>query len=146
MFFLIVPDLDYPDVNYRRNSMNNYNYRPGGYEPTYRNTSRYSGNRNSGYGRGRRRLDLEELRKGRGFAVASLVCGFLGLATCYYFGIGAIFGIFGVIFSIISSAQGSRSKMRIGGLVLSIISIVLGAIFGAVWLYMYNTGSIASYY
>ncbi len=125
--------------------MNNNNFRPGGYEPTYRNTSRYSGNRNSGTGR-RRRYDPEEQRKGRGFAITSLICGFLGLATCYYFGIGAIFGIFGVVFSIISSAQGSRSKMRIGGLVLSIISIVLGAIFGAVWLYMYNNGSIVSYY
>ena len=119
--------------------MNNTNYRPRGNRVTNRNSApRSTGTRR------RRRGNSKERSIGIGFAIVSLVCGFLGLASCWFFGIGAVFGIIGVVFFIIASAQGSRSRMRIAGLVLSIISIVIGAVFAVVSIALSNNVGTAA--
>lgn len=112
--------------------MNNNNYRPRGNRVTNRNSTRSTGARR------RRRGNSKERRIGIGFAIVSLVCGFLGLASCWFFGIGTVFGIIGVVFFIIASAQGSRSRMKNAGLVLSIISIVIGAVFAVSYIFIIN--------
>lgn len=112
--------------------MNNNNYRPRGNRVTNRNSTRSTGARR------RRRGNSKERSIGIGFAIVSLVCGFLGLASCWFFGIGTVFGIIGVVFFIIASAQGSRSRMKNAGLVLSIISIVIGAVFAVSYIFMMN--------
>lgn len=100
--------------------MNNYNYQPVDYDFT---------NPNQGPNR-QRDINPEDERFGKGFAIASLVFGLFALILCWAYGIGAIFGIAGIVFSAISAKKGNISGMRRAGLVLSIIGTVIGCIFG----------------
>ena len=57
---------------------------------------------------------------GKGLAIASLVCGIVGL---FFFGI--ILGPLAIVFSVMARKKGFTSGMATAGLVLGIIAVVL---------------------
>lgn len=63
-----------------------------------------------------------------GLGIASLILSILGLLTCCFFGVPAIIlGIVGIVLAIICKHQnGSFPGVAIAGLVLSIISTLIG--------------------
>ena len=72
---------------------------------------------------------MEDPGKNKG--IASLVLGIIGVVSCWYGGFGMIFGIIALILAIMSgnSSQAAglkRSGMATAGLILGIITIVLG--------------------
>ena len=69
---------------------------------------------------------------GNNYAIISLVLGIIGLLTGYWFGLGCILGIVGLIFAVISGNNDQAvglpmSGMCVAGLVMSIIAIINGA-------------------
>lgn len=68
---------------------------------------------------------------GKGLAVASLVLGIIGV-VCWFFGVSSIVsvivGIIGLILAANSKKQGFTGGIRTAGFVLSIISLIGGAI------------------
>lgn len=66
---------------------------------------------------------------GKGFAIASLVCGIISLVCCC-FGFTFIVGVAGVILGIVGmvKAQQGNKTMAIIGFVLSILGMVFGLI------------------
>lgn len=66
--------------------------------------------------------------QGKGLAIASLVLGILGIVCCCI-GVGAIFGLVGLILGIvaINKADSSSKGIAIAGLIVSIIALLLGA-------------------
>ena len=69
---------------------------------------------------------------GKGLAIASLICGIVGLISAWIFGIGTIIGIVAIILAVISGnkSQASgfkRSALAIVGLILGIVAVVSGA-------------------
>ena len=69
---------------------------------------------------------------GKGLAIASLICGIVGLISAWFFGIGAIIGIVAIILAVISGnkSQASgfkRSALAIVGLILGIVAVVSGS-------------------
>lgn len=71
----------------------------------------------------------ENTGNGSGWGVASLVLGILAIVSvcCICCG-NIIIGILGLIFGIISIAKKSGKEMGVAGLILSIISIILGVV------------------
>lgn len=69
---------------------------------------------------------------GKGMGVAALVLGVVGLCTGWFYGVGCICGIIGVVLAVkstnTSQAAGfPTSGLATAGLVCSIIAIVVGA-------------------
>ena len=69
--------------------------------------------------------------RGRGFAIASLVCGILGMLMCcccvYWFNL--ILGILAVVFSVVSARQSKKIRgLAIAGLILGIAGIVIALV------------------
>ena len=65
---------------------------------------------------------------GRGFSIASMVCGIVGVLMCccciYWFNL--ILGILAIVFAIISAKQSKAMRgMAIAGLILGIIAILI---------------------
>lgn len=58
---------------------------------------------------------------GKGMAIASLVCGLVSLLCC-----GGIVAILAVVFGIIAKKKGSTSGMATAGLILGIVTFVIG--------------------
>ena len=65
--------------------------------------------------------------KANGLQVAGLVCGILAICTCCCGIIGVIFGIAGLICSIIGN-KNNKNGVGIAGLVCSIIGLLLGLV------------------
>ena len=77
----------------------------------------------------------EPPKEKNGAAVTSLIMGIIGLVFSCCCGSGLIFGIVGIITAIVSKSKSSTGKlngMAIAGLIMSIISVVLGII-GLIW-------------
>lgn len=64
----------------------------------------------------------EEKKGGKALEICSLVFGILSIVGCCCYG---IFGIVGLVLSIVALATGKKSGLSIAGLVCSIIGIVL---------------------
>lgn len=71
---------------------------------------------------------------GKGLAITSLVLGIIGTALCC-FGflvwtsfISVVLGIVGLILAASAKSQGNTSSIRTAGFVLSLISLILGAV------------------
>ena len=60
---------------------------------------------------------------GKGFAIASLVCGLVSILCC-----GGILAILAVVFGIIAKKQGSTSGMATAGIIIGGILFVLGIV------------------
>jgi hypothetical protein len=60
----------------------------------------------------------------KGFAVAGLVLGILGIPTCCIL-VGALLGLMGLIFSILG-LKSTRKGVAIAGIILSVIALVIG--------------------
>ncbi|MBR5896499.1 MAG: hypothetical protein IKZ39_02665 [Lachnospiraceae bacterium] len=68
-----------------------------------------------------------------GLCTAALVFGIISVATCLLFNLGFLPGVFGLIFSIICLAKKKEPKKRAkGGLITSIIGLVVGFITGGI--------------
>ena len=63
-----------------------------------------------------------------GMAIASLICGIVGILCCCCCGLGFILGIVGLILAIVSKGKngGKMSGLAIAGLICSIVSAVFG--------------------
>lgn len=80
---------------------------------------------------------MEEKKKGKGFAITSLVLGIVGIVLSIIF-IGGILGIIGAIFGIIAIIQSKgKNKMSIVGTILSVIAILI--IIGEIYLLNMDT-------
>ncbi len=66
-------------------------------------------------------------KTGKGLAIASLILGILGILCCCI-GIGALFGLVGMILGILAirKADSSTKGLAIAGLIVSIIGLLLG--------------------
>lgn len=64
----------------------------------------------------------EEQKGGKALEICSLVFGILSIVACCCYG---IFGIVGLVLSIVALATGKKSGLSIAGLVCSIIGIAL---------------------
>ncbi len=69
---------------------------------------------------------------GKGMGIASLVLGIVGLCTGNLYGLGCVLGIVGIVLAVMSGNKSSsaglqRNGLAIAGLVLSILSVVVGA-------------------
>lgn len=85
--------------------------------------------------------------EGRGNAIASLVFGIIAIVCCctFYFAIlGLIFGIVGLALAGSAGNKGYRGGMRTAGKVLSLISVIIGAIMAVIVLIILLAA--ASYY
>ncbi len=71
--------------------------------------------------------DVAAPKKTDALAVVSLVMGILSIVMCCCYGIGAIFGIPGLICAILSKKK-AKSGLATAGLVCSIIGLVLSVI------------------
>ena len=68
-----------------------------------------------------------------GLCTAALVFGIISVATCLIFNLGFLPGVFGLIFSIICLAKKKEPRKRAkGGLITSIIGLVVGFITGGI--------------
>lgn len=65
----------------------------------------------------------------KGFGITGVILGGLSILCCSCLGVGVLFAIVGVIFSIISVAKGTGSARTLGivGIVLNGIGLLLGA-------------------
>ncbi|MBO4889547.1 MAG: hypothetical protein J5574_01030 [Lachnospiraceae bacterium] len=69
---------------------------------------------------------------GKGMAIASLVLGILGVCVGWFYGVGCVLGIIGIVLAVKSgntdqAAGFPKSGLATAGLVLSIIAVVTGA-------------------
>ena len=65
---------------------------------------------------------------GRGLAIASMVCGIVGIlmCCCCIYWINLVLGILAVVFAIVSAHQSKRMRgMAIAGLILGILAILI---------------------
>jgi hypothetical protein len=68
-------------------------------------------------------------------AVAALVCGVIGICLFWLIGLGALPGLFGIIFGLIGLNRAKQLPNRVGagqakvGLVLGVIAIVASVVF-----------------
>lgn len=71
--------------------------------------------------------------KGRGFAVWSII---FGVACCLgsFLIFPAVFGITGVVFSLISSARGLKRDINAAGMVISVVGLILCIIFAIIYI------------
>lgn len=60
-----------------------------------------------------------------GWAVASLVCGIVGLCLCFY---GIVLSILAIIFAVVSKKTGGSGGIMISGLVTGIIGTTISAV------------------
>lgn len=65
----------------------------------------------------------------KGFGVTGIILGGLSILCCACFGMGVLFAVVGVIFSIIAAAKGTGSGKTLGivGIILNGIGLLLGA-------------------
>ena len=63
-----------------------------------------------------------------GIAIASMVCGIAGMPLSLMYGIGFFAGVAGLILSIVAGNRGNTSRMRTVGMILSIVSMVIGGL------------------
>lgn len=94
------------------------------------NTSGYDYN-GGGYGGYNGQIPANGQQPGSGKATASLVLGIIGIVF-WFFGWGVIisliFGIIGIILSASAKKDGNTSGINTAGFVLSLISLIVGAI------------------
>lgn len=74
-------------------------------------------------------------RGANGLQVAGLVLGIIGIPASCCYGIGLLFGIIGLILALVGNKRNKGSGVGIGGLVCSIIAIVLGMIMAIYYAY-----------
>lgn len=81
-------------------------------------------------------MEQRPLKKGSGFAIASLVLGIVGMVfACCFFWLSFVLGIVGLVLGIISLVQGRDGKgMAVAGTILSGISFLIAALIGIVYL------------
>ena len=63
-----------------------------------------------------------------GMAIASLICGIVGILCCCCCGFGFVLGIVGLILAIVSKGKngGKMSGLAVAGLICSIVAILSG--------------------
>ena len=69
---------------------------------------------------------------GKGLAIAALICGILGLITCWVPFLGLILAIVGVVLGIVALVKKSSKGMSIAGLICGGLALVPAAIFSLV--------------
>jgi hypothetical protein len=63
---------------------------------------------------------------GSGLAIGALVCGIASIVFVFFFALGGVIaGIVGLILASMAKKQGNNSGMRTGGLVMSIIGLII---------------------
>lgn len=70
-----------------------------------------------------------EKKSGKGLAIAALICGILGLVTCWIPFVGLTLAIIGVVLGIIALVKKSSKGMAIAGLVCGGIALIPAALF-----------------
>lgn len=85
-------------------------------------------------------------RGANGMQIASLVLGIIGIPGCCCYGVvGLLAGIIGLILALVGNKRNKGSGIGIGGLVCSIIAIVLGILMTIYFAYsliiMFNSGA-----
>lgn len=81
-----------------------------------------------------------------GMQIAGLVLGILGIPACCCYGVpGILFGVLGLIFSIVGNRKTRKRGIGIAGIVCSVIAIVFGILSAVYFGYiiqgmMYGTG------
>lgn len=79
---------------------------------------------------------------GNGLAIGALICGIASLVFIFFFQLGGIIaGIVGIILATLAKKQGNTSGMRTGGLVMSIIGLIICAI-----IFIISIACVASLY
>lgn len=76
-------------------------------------------------------------RGANGLQVAGLVLGIIGIPASCCYGIGLVFGIIGLILSLVGNKRNKGSGVGIGGLVCSIIAVVIGMIMAIYYVYFF---------
>lgn len=73
-------------------------------------------------------VPVQAANPNNGMAIASLICGIVGILSCCCCGIGFILGIVGLILAIVSKGKngGKMSGLAIAGLICSIVAILSG--------------------
>lgn len=77
-----------------------------------------------------------EKRAANGLAVASLVMGILGIITSFFI-VGIIFAGIGITLALLSRGDSSMHGVAIGGLVCSIIAVLIAIASFAVIIFLY---------
>lgn len=74
-------------------------------------------------------LFVEVKNEKKGFGVAGVVLGAIAILCCFCMGLGSLFAVVGIIFSIIAVVKGTGSAKTLGivGIVLNGIGLLLGA-------------------
>lgn len=124
------------NYNNQNNGYNNDNYNQ--YNQQYNN--QYNNQYNQQYNQPYQYPQYQEQpeQPGRGFAIASLVLGIVSFFCC-----GTICSILGIIFGVISKQrQKENNGMATVGIVLSIITLVLGIVFTIIAI---STGLMEAY-
>lgn len=87
--------------------------------------------------------DTPELQQANGLAIASMICGIVGIPLAFCYGIGAFVGGAGLALSIIAGKKGNVSGKRTVGKILSIVSIAIGAIFLLIMISLFSMAASA---
>lgn len=100
-------------------------YQQGGYQQPY-GQQRYG---QPPYGQPPYGYQPAGQQSGSGLAIGALICGIASLVFIFFFQIvGIIAGIVGIILATLAKKQGNTSGMRTGGLVMSIIGLIVCAL------------------
>lgn len=123
----------------KEGALMNNNYNNGNQDPR-NNGQNYYYNNPYGYNNGRPPINPMLLQKPTsGMATASLVLGIIGILFTCCCGTGAVLGLIGLILAIVDRKRnGSFSSVALGGLITSIIAVVLGVAFFA---FCYSIGT-----
>ena len=79
------------------------------------------------------------------FAIAALVLGIVSIVTtCCYGIVGLICGIVGLVLSLNAKKEGNTESINTAGMILSIIGIVIGAIFFLVIIFSYGFAAFST--
>lgn len=83
---------------------------------------------------------MEEVKESKGFAIASLVLGIIGLLCCCFGWIGMIFQVLALVFGIIVLVKKKAGRgMAIAGIICGGIGLVVAIIFTVVGASMANS-------
>ena len=72
-------------------------------------------------------VNVAPSNKGRGFGIASMICGIVALLFAFIY-LGIILGILGIIFGAVSKSKGYRGGMATAGIVCASIALGLSTL------------------